>query len=113
MRFDDEGLVHYNNEDIRDFACGTIMAASRTTQAAKEWVDRQWTPPKIGDRFTTNGVGNVYMLCHVDNQCVLIEHTDGRNWRSPVAIKSVRNITKQEWDGIAGTTYTFTPLDKT
>ena len=109
MRFDDNGLLHYSDDDIRD---ASTKALDRWyAQAARDWVERQWTPPKAGDWFDKRD--EKYVLAQTSyHQLQLVSLHDGNRWTKKVEVKDPYCLTKEEWEILSGTQGGFTPVDK-
>ena len=111
MRFDGNGLVYYSDDEIRQMAAKGSFDdhnKSETKRAAKEWVKRKWTPPKVGDRFM-DGVEEYMLVQSLYSGgpsgvvgCALVQCNTGRAWREPEHVLNIRALTRNEWKVIQG-----------
>lgn len=111
MRFSDDGVLNYSDKQIKEFAEGQGINFTDREEAAKDWMERQWTSPKIGDRFTQTG--ETYILCAPEmGKVALINIETGRRVGGPYLVQDSHKVSKEEWDKfqLHGT---YTPVEKT
>lgn len=112
MRFDDDGVLHYTEQEVRDCADDrSTKYSAKQRAAAQDWVNRQCTSPQVGDRFSIHGVEHILSQTgYAPTQLTLVS-IKGKGWTNSVIVADARHITKKEWQCIGGDN--FTSMDKT